>query len=109
VSAILTSTPIIFIIFVLLTALFSYATGREADKTPGGEHELEAYACGQRNISHFVSPNYERVFKYAFFFTVMHVLVLVTATAPHGLSLMPIIYVTSGLVSILILFKRFPE
>lgn len=105
---ILISAPIVFLLFVLLITLTSRYLSRKADKTPGGEHELDPYACGQDEnaVQHYVSPNYYRLFAYAFFFTVMHVLVLTVATAPAGHTLLPVAYILSGILAMLILFRR---
>ena len=104
----LISTPVILLFFVLLIALTSRYLARKADHTPGGEHELDPYACGQdeNTVQHYVSPNYYRLFGYAFFFTVMHVLVLTVATAPAGHTLLPIVYIFAGVLAMLILFRR---
>ncbi len=105
---ILISAPVIFLLFALLAALISRVLARKADTTPGGAHELDPYACGQdeETVRHFVSPNYYRLFGYAFFFTVMHVLVLVVATAPAGHTLLPVAYIFAGVLAMLILFRR---
>ncbi len=105
---ILVSAPVVFLFFALLIALISLYLGRKADKTPGGEHELDPYACGQdeSTVRHYVSPNYYRMFSYAFFFTVMHVLVLTVATAPAGHTLLPVAYILAGVLAMLILFRR---
>ncbi|HWQ58924.1 MAG TPA: hypothetical protein VN540_07855 [Clostridia bacterium] len=105
---ILISAPIIFLLFALMIALFSRLLGRKADATPGGAHELDPYACGQdeKTVQHFVSPSYYKLFSYAFFFTVMHVLVMTVATAPAGHTLLPLAYIGAGVLAMLILFRR---
>lgn len=44
----MSNTVMFLIIGIVMTALFSYAAGGEADKTPGGERKLEVCACGQK-------------------------------------------------------------
>lgn len=102
------STPVIFLLFAGLVALLSRLLRKKADATPGGEHELDPYACGQdeKTVAHYVSPNYYKLFAYAFFFTVMHVLVLTVATAPAGQTLLPIAYILFGVLAMLMLFRR---
>ena len=70
------------------------------------EHGLEGYACGQRNVRHYVNPDYSQFFPFALFFTIMHVLVLVVATASYEALLLPIIYVASGVLAMIIIFKN---
>ncbi len=67
---------------------------------------MEPYACGQRDVENYVNPDYSEFFSYAFIFTVVHILILVVATAPRDVSLLPVIYIVSGFLAILIAFKR---
>ncbi|MBP7176688.1 MAG: hypothetical protein KBA53_10830 [Thermoclostridium sp.] len=69
-------------------------------------NETDSYACGQKNIQHYVNPDFSQFFPYAFFFTIMHVLVLIVATAPYDAPLLPIIYTLSGILSLVIIFRR---
>jgi len=105
---ILISAPVIFLFFALAAAAAMRLAGRKADTTPGGAHELDPYACGQdeNTVGHYVSPNYYKLFAYAFFFTVMHVLVLVVSTAPAGHTMLPVAYIFAGVLAMLILFRR---
>lgn len=98
--------PVAFILFLLvsfglsaLTRLFS-AKGKEA---AGKE---KAYACGQENVLNRVQPDYSEFFPFAFFFTIMHVVVLIIATAPAGILWMAMLYIFVAVMSLLILFRR---
>ncbi|MCE5188338.1 MAG: hypothetical protein LLF75_04050 [Eubacteriales bacterium] len=106
-SALIT-TPVVFLLFLLLLALLSFYLKRKADKTPAGKHTLDPYACGQSKdaVSQYVNPNFQRMFYLAFFFTVMHVLVMIVATAPKGHTLMPVAYIGVGVLAMLILFRK---
>ena len=75
---------------------------------PGKEslRKLESYACGQREVTHNVVPDYGQFYPYAFFFTIMHVLVLVVATAPADALTLPLLYVAAGVLALLIIFRR---
>ncbi len=77
-----------------------------ANKEKPGERALAPYACGQRDVENYVNPNYSQYFTYAFIFTVVHILILVVATAPKDVQIMPIAYIISGMLAILIAFKR---
>ena len=100
---ILISAPVIFLLFALAVAAAMRLVSRKADTTPGGPRELDPYACGQdeKTVEHHVSPSYYKLFAYAFFFTVMHVLVLVVSTAPAGHTMLPVAYIFAGVLAML--------
>ncbi|HZW48956.1 MAG TPA: hypothetical protein VFF80_02310 [Bacillota bacterium] len=105
-EAILLSPPILFVFFFFLLRFSSRWLSRYANKSPLDERALDAYACGQRNIENYVNPDYSQFFQYAFVFTVAHVMILVVATAPSSAQLLPIVYIITGMLTILIVFKR---
>jgi NADH-quinone oxidoreductase subunit A len=99
-------SPLTAFCFFLLLGLFilwffsRFSTvGKES---PG---KYESYACGQRDVQHNVSPDYNQFFPYAFFFTIMHVLALVISTAPKDALLLPLICIAAGLLSLVIIFR----
>ncbi len=108
VEQIVITTPVLFLSFLLLLMLLSIYLKRKADKTPGGKHSVDPYACGQSKdaVSQYVNPNSRRMFYLAFFFTIMHVLVMIVATAPAGHTLMPVAYIAVGALAMLILFRK---
>ena len=107
-QSVIISTPVLFLSFLLMLALFSVYLKRKADKTPSGKHAFDPYACGQDKdaVSQYVNPNFRRMFYLAFFFTVMHVLVMIVATAPARHTLMPVAYIAVGALAMLILFRK---
>ena len=108
VQQIVIPTPVLFLTFLLLLMLLSVYLKRKADKTPSGKHAFDPYACGQSKdaVSQYVNPNFRRMFYLAFFFTIMHVLVMIVATAPAGHTLMPVAYIAVGALAMLILFRK---
>lgn len=101
--------PVVFAIFVLLFLLFSrklskYSTNHE--RKFEDDHEADSYACGEKNVKHYVNPDYSQFFPYAFFFTILHVLVLVVVTAPKDSPILPIAYIVSGALAMLVMFKK---
>ena len=100
------SPPIVLFILVLLGIALSYVSGSLAPVGKDSDRKGESYACGQRNVVHSVSPDYGQFYPFAFFFTIMHVLVLVVATAPTGALVLPLLYVGVGVLSLLIIFRR---
>lgn len=104
---ILLSPPITFLFLCAIGLALSYAvSGLAAKGSEIGERKLESYACGQRNVVHDVSPDYGQFFPYAFFFTIMHVLVLVIATTPKGVLTLPLLYLGAGVLALFIIFRR---
>ena len=103
---VLYSPPILFIILFFSLILFSKMLEMLGVKGKAGEHALESYACGQRSVENYVNPDYSQYFSYAFIFTVIHILILVVATSPKNFQVMPVIYVVSGILAILIALKR---
>ncbi len=99
------SPPIVFLIFIVIffvgAKFFSLYSHRNVQR----EHGLESYACGQRDVRHYVNPDYRQFFPFAFFFTIMHVLTLVVATASYEALLMPAVYIAAGILAMIIIFK----
>jgi NADH-quinone oxidoreductase subunit A len=98
--------PITFLIFLIVFLVGSKSVDKYSRSSVRTEHETDSYACGQRNIQNYVNPDYSQFFQYAFFFTIMHVLVLVIATAPYDAMTLPIVFIACGILSMAILFKR---
>lgn len=103
---ILLSPPLVFAIFIALGLTFSYLTSFLSAKGTESGGKYLSYACGQSNYANRISPDYSQFFPYAFFFTVMHVLVLVIATAPKDVLTLPLVYLAAGVLALVILFRR---
>jgi len=69
-------------------------------------HETEAYACGQRGVKNYVSPNYSEFYPYAVLFTLTHAIVLLVATAPAGTSPAASIFILLALAMLYIVFRK---
>jgi NADH:ubiquinone oxidoreductase subunit 3 (subunit A) len=98
--------PIVFLIFVVIFLACSRGASRYSHTGVEGEGRLDPYGCGQRNVQDYVNPDYSQFFPLAFFFTIMHVLVLVVATAPYDAPLLPIVFVASGILAMRIISRR---
>ncbi len=99
------SPPIVFLIFIVLFLVLSKVFSLYSYRNIQREHGLDAYACGERNVQHYINPDYSQFFPYAFFFTIMHVLALVVATAPYEALLLPAVYIAAGILAMVIIFK----
>jgi len=98
--------PVAFVLFVAvyfglsaITKVFS-ATGAKS------EGKEKAYACGQVTEMNRIQPNYREFFPFAFFFTIMHVMVLLIATMPQGYTWMAILFIATAFLALRILFRR---
>lgn len=98
--------PVVLLIFIAIFLAGSRGLSRYSARGKNEGRQLDAYACGQRNVRNYVNPDYSQFFPIAFFFTIMHVLVLVVATAPVDALFLPVLFILTGLLSIVILLKR---
>lgn len=98
--------PLAFIIFLLLSLGLSKVTTLISAKGTESYGKTQAYACGQDVQFHKAQPDYSQFFPFAFFFTIMHVVALIIATVPSGLSGMAALYLVTALLALFILFRR---
>lgn len=83
-----------------------FSLGEKWKETPG---KLKPYACGEDVKEHRVRPDYSQFFSFAFFFTIMHVLVLLIATIPGSnlsASIVASVFVMSAFIAVSVLFRR---
>ena len=105
-DALILTPPIAFLIFVLIFFAFSKGFSRYSHVRSGEADGLDSYACGQRDVRNYVNPDYSQFFPFAFLFTIMHVLVLVVATAPYDAPILPVVFIAAGMSCLAIIFKR---
>jgi len=103
--------PVAFVLILAVSLailyLFSRLSFRSGAKPPAGA--MKPYACGEDDYCPTVQPDYSSFFRFAFFFTLAHVAVLVIATLPKvniGLFFMALIYVEAAITGLFILFKN---
>jgi len=100
------SPPVLFALMFFSVAGLSKWLSKYATKKQSSKYSLDPYACGQRDVENYVNPDYSQYYPYAFIFTVVHILILVVATAPADASALPILYIAAGILAVLIAFKR---
>jgi len=105
-KGIIYSPPVIFAGFLGIIFLMMRFFARYTTKGNASERALDPYACGQKDFENYVNPNYTQFFRYAFVFTVMHVLALVITTAAPGATALPLAYVAAGVLALLIIFRK---
>ena len=104
---ILLSPPMAFLIFLGLFYLLYWLGSAVAPKVKKVGGKLSACACGEDVPARKIQFGYRLFFYVALFFTMMHVAVLVVATAPAGrLALFGILYLAMIFVSVLALITR---
>ena len=104
---ILLSPISVFGIFLLLSAFISIFSKRLAARGARAAANKEtAYACGEILEENQVQPDYSEFFKFAFFFTILHVIALVVATIPGGLTIMSTVYLGVTVLALYMLLRR---
>jgi len=98
--------PVAFIIYLLLSFGVSSLTGHLAAKGEDSESKKKSYACGENVTQNRGQPDYSEFLKFAFFFTLMHIVVLVVAMDPTGPTIPAVIYVSVTGLSLLILLRK---
>ena len=103
--------PVAFL--VLLAAAWlqfkSMAIFSAGEAWPDAAGKTKPYACGEDYGDHRVQPDYAQFFPFAFFFTIMHVVALVVATAPARSmpsSIFALCYLIGAATGLFILFRR---
>ncbi len=67
------------------------------------------YACGEEPPEQKIQPDYAQFFPFAFFFTILHVVALMTTTMQVGAAAtlgIAMIYVLGGFVGLSVLYRR---
>ena len=92
-------------IALILSAVFSRLSMRPANVTADA---TKPYACGEDFKTQPAQPEYAQFFPFAFFFTIMHVVALIVATAPAGslqIAGLAVLYLLAAVMALFILFR----
>jgi hypothetical protein len=98
--------PIAFVIYLIISGALSGIAKPFAAKGKESEGKEKAYACGQVTEINRVQPDYREFFPFVFFFTIMHVVVLVIATMNSSALWLAIVFIGVALLALRILFRR---
>jgi len=98
--------PIAFVIVLIGSIITIKYLKRFAHEGKDSERKGEAYACGQRNLPDHVRPEYNEFFSFAFFFTIMHVLVLLIATVPKKAVVWPVAFIAAMVFVLYVVLKK---
>jgi len=105
-ETILLSPPVTFGIYLLICAGITFLCKRLAARGRDSKKKETSYACGEDMQENQGQPDYSEFFKFAFFFTIMHVVVLVVATDPGGFSVTSMIYLGVTVLALFMLLRR---
>lgn len=103
---IIISPPVAFVILLALCAGILAVSKLLAARGKDAKNKLNAYACGEDMQENQAQPDYAQFFKFAFFFTIMHVVALMVATEPNGISLISGVYLGVTALALFMLFRR---
>jgi len=101
--------PFAFIIILAVSFAVSLGFSRLALKSHGSLGKNKQYACGEDIPVQQVRPDYSQFFPFAIFFTIMHVVALISTTIPREFTsgyIIALVYIICALVGLLILFRR---
>lgn len=105
-DTILLTPPVTFGIYLLLSLGISALSRRLAARGTDSEGKEKAYACGEDMPENRGQPEYSEFFKFAFFFTIVHVIALVVATDPSGLTVTSAVYLGVTVLALFMLLRR---
>lgn len=105
-ETVLLAPPIVFGLYLLLSAGIAGFSKRVAARGTDSADKEKAYACGEDMPENQGQPDYREFFKFAFFFTIMHVVVLVVATDPGGLTATSGVYLGVTVLGLFMLLRR---
>lgn len=106
IGLILLAPPVTFGIYLLLSVGISALSKRLAARGTDSEAKEQAYACGEDMPENQGQPDYSEFFKFAFFFTIIHVVALVVATDPAGLTVISAVYLGVTVLALFMLLRR---
>ena len=105
-ETILLAPPVAFLLYLLLSVGISAFSRRVAARGMDSAGKEKAYACGEDVEENRGQPDYREFFKFSFFFTIMHVVVLVVATDPAGLTVTSGVYLGATVLGLFMLLRR---
>ena len=95
--------PIAFLVLLVVGYLIYRLSKALGPKPSPGKEKLSPYACGEDIPAKKVEYNY-KLFRFAFFFTILHVAALVITTMPSGsIALIGVMYLLVILIVVVIL------
>jgi hypothetical protein len=103
---IILAPPLVFIIFLGISLGISGFANILSARGVESAGKLKSYACGEDFMINTSQPEYGQFFPFAFFFTIMHVVVLIIATVPSGITWLAALYLLVAFLALRILFRK---
>lgn len=109
-SELFLTPPLAFVSLLLFSWLTAIVASFLAFRRSGEKGALtKSYASGENVKTGRVTPDYGQFFPFAFFFTILHVVALMTATVPTatlGSLVIAVIYIGGALFGLFMLFRK---
>jgi len=108
-ATLLLAPPIAFLVITIIVAIELWSFRVITAKGTPSKGKTKPYACGEDIVRHRCQPDYSQFFSVAFFFTIMHVVVMIIATIPAGspvTSAMAVLFTLCAGLGLFVLFRR---
>jgi NADH:ubiquinone oxidoreductase subunit 3 (subunit A) len=107
-SGLLLTPPVAFVIVLVIVLFFAYVLSKLAFRPKQLPKGLtKEYACGEDQQNHMIQPDYSQFYPFAFYFTILHVVALMTATVPVATletSLIAVVYIIGAILGLFVLY-----
>jgi NADH-quinone oxidoreductase subunit A len=103
--------PVLFVTVLLGAFLFSAVFSTLSYRRKKGDPKVSEapYACGEDFSSDMSQPDYSQFFPFAFFFTILHVVVLMITTVPRldgGVAMAAALYILGAVLGLTVLLRK---
>ncbi|NVN93065.1 MAG: NADH-quinone oxidoreductase subunit A [Desulfuromonadales bacterium] len=108
-ATLLLTPPVALLILTLVVGFELWSMRALSAKGVASTGKTKPYACGEDITHHRTQPDYSQFFSVAFFFTIMHVVVMIIATIPAGspeASGMAVLFTLCASLGLFVLFRR---
>jgi NADH-quinone oxidoreductase subunit A len=105
----LLAPPIAFLLITLVVSIELWSFKAITARGTPCKGKRKPYACGEDITRHRTQPDYSQFFSIAFFFTIMHVVVMIIATIPAGslaASALAVLFTLCAGLGLFVLFRR---
>lgn len=102
----LLAPPVTFLIYLAISFGVSFISKRLSAVGVDSPGKHQPYACGEEMTENQGQPEYSQFFKFAFFFTIMHVVALVVATDLGGLTVASGVYLGVTVLALFMLLRE---
>jgi hypothetical protein len=102
--------PVALLILLMAVGGLSMLLSRLAFRPKiGAESSGMPYACGEDIPTHMIQPDYGQFFPFAFFFTILHVVALMSTTVSAQTSsafVLACLYIVGAVVGLTVLYRK---